>query len=488
MIATLPTVDRHAAELDRRLHRPQRHRLLHGYPLAAAMRPWHADAPVDIDFDPDAGRALLVGVLPHPFCNPAVTGCGFCTFPHQKYEAARAQQVLAAVGREIEARVRRQPHLRGRPVAGLYFGGGTANLSPAEPFRQLCRVLARTFDLRPAEVTLEGVPAYFVKRKPALMDVLREEIPARHFRVSMGIQTFDEGRLGQMGRLGFGTAETFRAVVTEAHARGFTASADLLFNLPHQTRAEMERDVDAAVELGLDHLGLYHLVLFRGLGTEWSRDPSKLAGLPSNEEAAENWLALRERLHDAGFSQATLTNFERAGLRGDARRFVYEEYSFEPDRFEMLGFGPSAISFAADRDFGAGLKVLNPDAAGDYLTASGAGGPAWDRYFAYGPRDLRVFYLTRRLAALVINRSRYRGLFGTDPLEDFPDEFAALLDAGLVEATAQAIRPTPRGMFYADSIASLLAWRRVRSLESEDPERNRPSRPGRANDNAYGHM
>src|SRR5205085_10704841 len=122
--------------------------------------------------------------------------------------------------------------------------------------------------------------------------------PARHFRVSMGIQTFDEGRLGQMGRLAFGTAETFRAVVEEAHARAFPASADLLFNLPHQTLAAMERDVDAAVGLGLDHLGLYHLVLFRGLGTEWSRDESKLAGLPSNEEAAEKWLALRERLHD----------------------------------------------------------------------------------------------------------------------------------------------------------------------------------------------
>jgi oxygen-independent coproporphyrinogen-3 oxidase len=482
MIATLPTVDRHAAELDRRLHKPQRHRLLHGYPLAAAMRTWHAEAPADIVFDPHAGRALLVGVLPHPFCNPAVTGCGFCTFPHQKYEAARAHEVVAAVGREIEARVHRQPNLRGRPVAGVYFGGGTANLSPIEPFRQLCRVLARTFDLRAAEVTLEGVPAYFVKRKPSLMDVLREEIPARHFRVSMGIQTFDETRLGQMGRLAFGTAETFRAVVEEAHARGFTASADLLFNLPHQTLAEMERDVDAAVGLGLDHLGLYHLVLFRGLGTEWSRDPAKLAGLPSNEEAAENWLALRERLRDATFYQATLTNFERVGLRGDARRFVYEEYSFQPDRYEMLGFGPSAISFAADREFGTGLKVLNPDAAGDYLTAAGAGGPAWDRYFEYGPRDLRIFYLTRRLAALVINRARYRGLFGTDPLDDFPDEFAALSGAGLLEETPQAIRPTPRGMFYADSIASLLAWRRVRSMESEAPAGRR------ANDNAYGHM
>ena len=38
---------------------------------------------------------------------------------------------------------------------------------------------------------------------------------------------------------------------------------------------------------GLDHLGLYHLVLFRGLGTAWSREPSLLEALPANEQAAE---------------------------------------------------------------------------------------------------------------------------------------------------------------------------------------------------------
>src|SRR5262249_2137255 len=80
-----------------------------------------------------------------------------------------------------------------------------------------------------AEVTLEGVPAYFVKRRPLLIDLLLQVIPARHYRISMGIQTFDEGQLRRMGRLAFGTADTFREVVDAAHARGFTVSADLLF-------------------------------------------------------------------------------------------------------------------------------------------------------------------------------------------------------------------------------------------------------------------
>ena len=119
------------------------------------------------------------------------------------------------------------------------------------------------------------------------------------------------------------------------------------------------------------------------------------------------------------------------------------------------------ISFAADRAFGAGLKVLNPDAAGAYLAASEAGGPAWDRYFQYGPRDLRILYLTRRLAALRIDRGDYRRLFRGDVLAHFKSEFEALAAEGLVEVTPGAIRPTPRGMFYADSVAAVLARQQI---------------------------
>src|SRR5689334_5164996 len=98
-----------ADELARRMRGPQRHRLLHGYPLAAAM-PDAApafEAQHEVAFD-RAGRGLLVGVLPHPFCNPAVTGCGFCTFPHQPGNAAKAAEVAKVVAAEVRRAVARQ--------------------------------------------------------------------------------------------------------------------------------------------------------------------------------------------------------------------------------------------------------------------------------------------------------------------------------------------------------------------------------------------
>ena len=193
--------------------------------------------------------------------------------------------------------------------------------------------------------------------------------------------------------------------------------------------------------------------------------------------------------------QTTLTNFERDRYRGDDRRFVYEELSFQADRCDMAGFGPGAISFAADPSFTSGLKLLNPDAAAAYVAAVRSGGSPADRFFAYDSTDLRIFHLTRRLAALEINRRAYARLFQTDPLTDFADEFGALLDENLVEVTSTAVHPTPRGMFYADSIAAQFAWRQIdacrgrrtpRSLQAPPAHAQKQQRP--ANDNGRGYM
>lgn len=108
---TAPEADR--AFLRDRLRRPQRHRLLHGYPLAAAMASRPAD--IELDVQPDDDRGLLIGVLPHPFCNPAVAGCGFCTFTHEAYHGGRAADVVGLVRQEIERRVARQARRPPKP-------------------------------------------------------------------------------------------------------------------------------------------------------------------------------------------------------------------------------------------------------------------------------------------------------------------------------------------------------------------------------------
>ena len=474
------------SRLIRHMGRPQRHRLLHGYPLAAAMpfvdqdtRRRAGAGEQEFCHSTNPGDALLVGVLPHPFCNPKISGCGFCTFPHESYNAAKSVEVVHAVTQELDQRLAGQPEDANARVDGLYFGGGTANLTPPQPFRHLARKLAATFDLSDAEVSLEGVPARFVRGEPLLIDVMQEELPARHFRISMGIQTFSESRLEQMGRIGFGRPSTFESAVKLAHRRGMTISGDLLFNLPSQSLAEMCNDVRRAVEIGLDQICLYHLVMFRGLGSVWSRDEALLSTLPGNIEAAENWLALREHLLANGFRQTTLTNFERAELADDPRRYRYEPISFESDQCRVLGFGPSGISFSATPDSRRALKTMNPESSAEFLQRVHGDGISWNRFFHYQAQDLEVLHFTRRIASLQIDKQAFSRRFGPLAWDTYGDKFDALIEEQLLKHADDVYALTPRGMFFADSIAGLLA---------EGQGRGRGQRSEFNNSNAHGHM
>lgn len=482
------TQDRLRSGLLKLMTRPQRHRLLHGYPLAAAMP--FADCEVrqraisgDADFclRPDPRSELLVGVLPHPFCNPKVRGCGFCTFPHETFNTIKSGAMVQAVIEEIGNRQGPSSGLANPKVAGLYFGGGTANLTPPASFRNLARKLSETFDVSQAEVTLEGVPAYFVRGQPLLVDIMQEELPARHFRISMGIQTFSETRLEQMGRLAFGRPATFAAAVDIAHQRGMTCSGDLLFNLPGQSLREMRDDVRQAIDIGLDQVCLYHLVIFRGLGTVWSKDDELLSTLPGNEEAAENWLSLREYLLANGFQQTTLTNFERKELAQDSRRYRYELMSFSPDRYQMLGFGPAAISYASTSARHYAFKTINPESSAEYLQAIRGAGPVWNRYFQYDVEDLKLLHLTRSLAGLRIEKPCFRQSFGSHAFQGLSDKLTLLIEEGLLTNGDFAFALTPRGMFFADSIAGFLAANRLR-------ERSSMRFVESHNDNSSGHM
>ncbi|MEN9557570.1 MAG: Oxygen-independent coproporphyrinogen-III oxidase 1 [Planctomycetota bacterium] len=476
--------------LQHRLSRPQRHRLLHGFPLAAAM-PFASDDVRKLRDAHDerfvlrhrADRELLLGVLPHSFCNPAIAGCGFCTFPHEKYSSVKAASVVNGVIQEINSRVASSPHLRGRSIAALYFGGGTANLTPAVPFRRLCRSLSESFDLSEAEVSLEGVPVYFVSRKSLLLDILADELSARHFRISMGIQTFSRTRLEQMGRMAFGGSEVFAEVVKSAHARGMTVSADLLINLPGQSVTEMKDDVAQAVNLGLDQICLYHLVLFRGMAAPWSQDAQMLATLPDNETSACNWDVLREYLLACGYRQTTLTNFERCDLQHDPRRYLYELMSFQPDRFDVLGFGPSGISCSEQIPQSSALKTMNPESAVEYLQAVHRGETVWNRYYEFSSGDLKLLHATRQLSSLKIDRRRYQQALGSDVVNDYAQELEVLQRERLLDVTDAAVSLTTRGMFYADSVAAVLAHRQLGRGRDR-----RTSQRFHSNDNSGGHM
>ncbi|HSY18303.1 MAG TPA: radical SAM protein [Candidatus Acidoferrales bacterium] len=492
---TLPSAQE---ELAARMLRPQRHRLLQGFPplpLMQAALPSRPAAEPKRDgrlpfnlvrqadgaiVDERAGwlgtkkpgpgelaepfinidklRPLIIGIIPHTQCIPRTPACGFCTFPHDAADKRQRTAVVRSVMHDIDGVV--QSHgdkLRGRRVEAIYFGGGTANLSSTAEIRQLFDVLASHFRTENAEVSLEGIPSLFASWFHAHLKNLAA-LPVRHKRISMGIQTFDRGQIERMGRQAFGDEKVVKGIVRHAHDLGLTASGDFLFALPGQTLEQMRADVDRALECGFDQICLYHLVLYAGLGTPWSKDAGITGQMQVPGVIVDQWLDLRERLLANGFVQTTLTNFERKEIHQTDRRFLYEEASFNPDVYDALGFGPLSVSAHIDYGRLRGVKLMRRKKV---RSAPWSGD---DLYFGYEAEDLKLLWVTRCLAGLALNRTRYRSRFASDVAEDFPAALDAAVAGGLIQAEEKTIQLTPRGMFYSDAVIGTFAAERAAKL------------------------
>ena len=438
------------------IEKPQRHRLLHGYPYPNLMRSVNGSDQPGYLFDNLTiahNKPVIIGVLPHTSCNPLIKGCGFCTFPHQSWNTERVRETVGNVSEEIKSFNKKHNAFRHAKVQSIYFGGGTANLTPKDLFENLCQDLCNSFDCSDAEVTLEGVPKYFTLDNFRYLDILQRNFNAGKLRLSIGIQTFDEVLLHQMGRQKFGDKNCIRMLAKEAQTRGVGLSGDLLFNLPGQTIEMMKSDIFELYDLGFNQVSIYHLVMFRGLGPEWSKDPSILSSLPDNKTALENWLKLREMLLSLGYEQRTLTNFQK---KSEGHNFEYEECVFQPENFNWIGFGPSAISTFYDDNFNKGIKLLNPETASKYNENSSP-----EKYFLFDEMDMKVLFVTRKIALLEIDKVLYNKLFNSNIELDFAEEIYSLSKAKLISNLKDKIELTPMGMFFADTVAGVFSLRKA---------------------------
>ncbi len=160
---------------------------------------------------------------------------------------------------------------------------------------------------------------------------------------------------------------------------------------------------------------------------------------------------------------------------------VTSPFCYESNHCQVLGFGPSGISYSSSSDGQRALKTLNPESSAGYLQAVRAHSPVWNRFFQYQRHDLELLHLTRRLASLKIDKASFAHLFGPDAWDRYLDRFDLLIKEGLLKNCPQKNVLTPRGMFFSDSIAALLA-------ESRWESHSDGLRVARINDNSSGHM
>lgn len=455
-------------ELDRRMSLPQRHRLLHGYPMSSAMRSLRIRGYRDLlrSMSSSRGKPLAVGIIPHPLCTTSEERCGYCPFPCEEYNILQEKKSIDTVIAELGQLDEEFPEITRRRISSLYFGGGTANLTSKDHFRKLCNHLQDVLRIdHQTEITLEGAPKFF-ENNAILLGVMKEYFPRSKLRISIGVQTFNKHFLERAGRSSLNAEGTVENSIEIARNHGFIVSCDMLFNLPGpQTFSEIQADIDRIVGLGIDHICWYHLVAFDGLNTPWSKDQQILNSLPSQEQALKNWEQLYDQMIDHGYRSVTVTDFKRKGSGGSGR-YVYEEDLRTPEDTDWLGIGPYAISVFTDKRLQSGIKLMNPDGLNEYAKRQKREGLTWERYYKYDETDVKLYWVTRQIKGTAISKDKYKSLFEEDIEFTFGKELNALVKHGLLQNTEDTYVLTRNGFFYADSVAGLLSWLRVSEVKT----------------------
>ncbi|MGE0709958.1 MAG: radical SAM family heme chaperone HemW [Planctomycetota bacterium] len=368
-------------------------------------------------------RALYVHL---PFC---ARRCPYCDFAVAPLDAALERRYLGAL--ELELRRRLPQTFRPRT---LYLGGGT----PAE---LTTGGVARLVDLlgplvgEAREVTLEANPRTLLPRKlQALVAGLGVS------RLSLGAQSFSSALLETLGRF-HRPADVARAVGLARDLGLRSVSLDLIFAVPGQSPADLDRDLDAALALAPDHVSVYGLTFEPGTPFEAAR----LAGtLRPQPEAREAWAyaRLRRRLRAAGFAHYEVSSFARPGHQGLHNRVYWRNAPY-------VGLGNGAASHLR------GVRSRNLRDVQAYAAALEAGRrPVAEAERLPPARKVReTAYLALRTSEGLVP-GRFERDTGASLEAQLGPELRRLLTLGLLEQLADGrIRLSGRGVGLADAIA-----------------------------------
>lgn len=228
-----------------------------------------------------------------PFC---AQKCEYCAFFSEATSGELIQRYVSALQRELELVA---ADLRPRTV---FFGGGTPSILNLRQWESLLQTMARLNLLGAAEFTVECNPATVSLDKAKLL---------RSFgvnRISMGVQSLDEGLLDRLGRV-HSREMVFKSFDTLRQAGFDNVNIDLMFAIPGQTMAVWRATLDEAIALGSEHLSSYEVI--------YEEDTPLFAQMNAGEFDVDEDLAcdmfeeLVQRSAAAGFRQYEVANFAR---------------------------------------------------------------------------------------------------------------------------------------------------------------------------------
>ncbi len=377
-------------------------------------------------FDRGANAGLYVHV---PFCR---SKCPYCDF-YSVTDLSAVQEWYEAVLAEMT--------FHGDFASAfdtVYIGGGTPSCLPAGLLPDLLRRIRSALPVSAdAEITVEVNPG------DVDLDTLVGLREAGFNRVSIGVQSFDDGILSFLGRRHGGRGALH--AIDAARRAGFTnLSMDLIYGVPGQSRQLWRRTLETALTFEPEHLSCYELTLERGTPLHRRVEAGQAPALPAEEEAYRFFSATSIFLEAHGYLHYEVSNFARGETRISRHNHKYWDHA------PYLGLGPAAHSFRTDR------RWWNHRSVDLYMRDIRQG-----RIPVAGQEELSQEEL--QTEALYFGFRTRRGIHGPSfreryGLDVFRQKGAALRRMradGLIRLEGETLAPTRRGLAVADRLCLL---------------------------------
>jgi oxygen-independent coproporphyrinogen-3 oxidase len=285
------------------------------------------------------------------------------------------------------------------------------------------------------EVTLEANPT------DAEADRFAAFAAAGVNRLSLGLQSLDDGALAFLGR-NHDAAQAVRAA-EKARAAFPRLSLDLIYALPGQTPSMWADELREALALGPGHVSPYQLTIEAGTAFDAAVKRGRWAP-PDPETGAALFDTTQAVLGAAGFEAYEVSNHAKGAAARSRHNLVYWQ------GHDYVGAGPGAhgrITSGGQR-----LATHAAPRVADYLVAVRETGTGFASREALSPREIAE---ERILAGLRIEAGVLRAEVAALAIPE--SRIADLIELGLLADDPERLRATPAGRLVLDRLTAELA-------------------------------
>src|SRR6266704_3932818 len=277
-----------------------------------------------------------------PFCH---TRCHYCDFNTYAGILPLREPYVRALLTEIAmaGTFAQLPDGSPRRSRTIFFGGGTPSLLSVSQISRILDACFKNFAVdEDAEITLEANPGTLNQ------DQLAGLRAAGINRLSMGAQSFDAELLKTLGRIH--SPKDITQAVRFARTAGFTSiNVDFMFGLPGQTMRHWRETIERALDLHIEHLSLYSLIIEEGTPFyTWTHEGRITPG--DEDLCADMYEYADERLQAEGYENYEISNWALPGHQSRHNLTYWQNLPY-------IGMGAGAHSFFGGRRFS---NILDP--------------------------------------------------------------------------------------------------------------------------------